>query len=239
MEETQYVKGVKKYIVGTVMIIGGLLLFGFNFGWLPQEYKPMFFSWPMLLIVFGIINLADKCNSVFGALLTLVGVIFLLPRIPGLGITSIDGLFWPTLLIGAGVFIISKRLRKKKAKHWCYNIPLEKKGEDGFLHEKNVFGGNKKVIIGEFRGGKTENFFGGSDIDLTQCYLPPGKHILEVECIFGGVELRVPPDWKVTVDVNPVMGGFHDKRKTVSQHNSDSELIIKGAVLFGGGVIKS
>lgn len=58
--------------------------------------------------------------------------------------------------------------------------------------------------------------------------------------MFGGVELIVPSDWVVHIEVASVLGSFADKRivnSTVSEPGK--ELYIKGVVVFGGGEIKN
>lgn len=247
MEDTEYFyqkkRGVKKLIFGGLLILLGVLFLGFNVGWLPPEYKGVIFSWPMVLIAIGILNFSERCSWITGLLFTTVGVIFLLPKIPGSGVPSIETVFWPVMLIAAGILVMTKKYRHRNHHHkWRrYRFDPEKKTEDGFIYEHSVFSGSERIIPpGEFKGGRIEIIFGGSEIDLTKCTLAPGKNILELECIFGGVEIKVPPDWKISVEISPVMGGFVDKRKVFNVDNdSGSELLIKGTVVFGGGEIKS
>jgi predicted membrane protein len=64
--------------------------------------------------------------------------------------------------------------------------------------------------------------------------------VLEIDCVFGGVNLIVPADWVVHVQIDSVMGGFADKRRSndaVRDHSR--ELLIKGSTVFGGGEIRS
>ena len=67
-----------------------------------------------------------------------------------------------------------------------------------------------------------------------------GTHVLDVTCIFGGVEIIVPGDWNIKVEVAAVLGGFEDNRKAPGKPvDPDKTLIIKGVTVFGGGEIKS
>jgi len=113
--------------------------------------------------------------------------------------------------------------------------------ESGYIDETNIFGGSKRIISpSEFKGGKVTNIFGGSEINLTQTTLSEGKNVLDVTCMFGGVKIIVPSDWKVFVKVDAIMGGFDDKRMNIkADHDSTKELYIKGLALFGGGELKS
>ena len=65
------------------------------------------FSWPMILIIVGLILIAGKRSA--GTVLIVVGGIFLLPKIFGIhGITF--SLFFPVLLVGLGVAMIARRI---------------------------------------------------------------------------------------------------------------------------------
>jgi predicted membrane protein len=92
-----------------------------------------------------------------------------------------------------------------------------------------------------FKGGKITAIFGGIELDLTKAGLAPGVSELELACIFGGATLIVPDDWYITIEVTPILGGFSDSRKLMPGRSVDlsKHLVIKGAVIFGGGEIKS
>ena len=90
-----------------------------------------------------------------------------------------------------------------------------------------------------FKGGKVSNIFGGTEIDLTQATLAEGRNELIIECIFGGVTLIVPSDWKVVLNMSSIMGGFSDKRMYIKESSDSRILIVKGTAIFGGGEVKS
>jgi hypothetical protein len=60
-----------------------------------------------------------------------------------------------------------------------------------------------------------------------------------VTAAFGGIEIRVPAEWKIIVDSNPIFGAIEDKRKTFPQVEDAPKLYIRGTVIFGGIEIKS
>ena len=104
-----------------------------------------------------------------------------------------------------------------------------------------VFSGAERIITSQnYKGGSIVTVFGGAKIDFTNAILADGINYLEIVCAFGGVELIIPSDWNVKIDVTLALGGFVDKRvmnNTVV--NTDKTLIIKGVAAFGGGEIKS
>lgn len=238
---------MKKAVMGLLLALAGVLLLGFNFGALPIEYKDIIFSWPMLLIALGLINISSKESSFLGAMLLAVGGFFITPR---LFIFDFDfaQVAWPALLIIAGVLIIFKKSFPKK--HRCdhfqpstHEKSYEKSYEKGKINETNVFGGSRVVFDNEeFKGGEINNVFGGAEIDLSGATLAEGENFLEINCVFGGVKLIVPQGWNIKLRMDSVMGGFHDKRKTygnIDELNRNKILIIKGAAIFGGGEIKT
>ncbi|MCX6245415.1 MAG: LiaF-related protein [Bacteroidetes bacterium] len=235
---------VKKFTIGFVVILAGLLLLAFNFDFLPQTLRHILFSWQVLLIVIGVISLVGNGKSLPGMILIFIGAFFLIPRIFALNI-AFTHLFWPLILIGIGLLILSRsgHYRRNWQRHFhkgnwneAYTIPTE----EGYINETNLFSGSKHKVINQvFRGGKVSNIFGGTEIDLTHATLPEGQTELNIECIFGGVTLIVPDDWKVVLNISAIMGGFSDKRLKVGQYSDTGKvLVIRGSAIFGGGEIK-
>ena len=50
--------------------------------------------------------------------------------------------------------------------------------------------------------------------------------------MWGGIEIRVPPDWTVVSQVDPILGGFEDK--TMPPKDESKRFIIHGSVVMGG-----
>jgi predicted membrane protein len=194
----------------------------------------------MLLIGIGIISLFSSESRTPGTILILIGGTFILPRIFDMPF-NVMHLFWPIILIGVGVLILTKRLPRR---HWHqrrYQVNNAENLEDGYIHEENIFSGGKQRVMHQvFRGGHINCVFGGSEVDLTQASLAEGTSELEVNTIFGGVTLIVPADWRIQLKMTSIMGGFSDKRSYIKESPDTSKvLIIKGSTIFGGGELKS
>jgi hypothetical protein len=56
--------------------------------------------------------------------------------------------------------------------------------------------------------------------------------------VVGGLEMRVPEDWKVVLEGTVLMGGVEDKSKSAPA-DSPNMLILRGVVLMGGIEIKN
>ena len=229
----------KKYALGVIIIIAGILLLIEKTGILPFEIHHIIFSWQMLLIAIGFVSFFSSESRTPGTILILIGSVFLIPRIFEVSF-NVTHMFWPVMLIAIGVLILVKRSPGQlwqMRTHHLNNQNLD----DGYIHEENIFSGGKQRVMHQvFRGGHINCIFGGSEVDLTQATLADGVSELEVNTIFGGVTLIVPADWKVQLKMTSIMGGFSDKRSYVKDNSDPSRvLIIKGSTIFGGGELKS
>lgn len=229
----------KKYLLGVIVIAAGFLLLLSNIGLLPYDLKHVLLSWQMLLIGIGIVSLFSSESRTPGTILILIGGIFILPRIFDLHF-NVWHVFWPVILIGLGILILTKRMPRRHRAHPPRSYNIEDLS-DGYIHEENIFSGGKQRVMHQvFRGGTINCVFGGSEVDLTQATLAEGINELEVNTIFGGVTLIVPSDWRIQLKMTSIMGGFSDKRAYVKEDPDPGRvLVIKGSTIFGGGEIKS
>jgi predicted membrane protein len=206
-----------------------------NTGFFSDFIDHVIFSWPMLLVVIGLVLTLGATEKTAGIIVMGVGGFFMIPLIFR-ETFHMYNMFWPSIFIIIGiVFIVTKR------KGWNAIRSQGAVGED-YVDYVNIFsGGERQVISQNFRGGKISSVFGGIDLDLTKARLAPGRNELEIACVFGGATIIVPDSWFVTINVTPVLGGFNDSRKLRpgTTVESGSQLVIKGAVVFGGGEVKS
>jgi predicted membrane protein len=244
METTVYCHSkkskMKKFVFGIMVILTGVAFLGFNAGFFDVAYRHIVISWPMLLVAIGVINLFDRNSFISGTIILAIGAFFLIPKFSVFPDNFVH-VFWPVLLIFAGVMIIFKHLFFKKcADSFHKHRVSEFKNDSGYIEETNIFGGSKQVITSPvFKGGKVTNIFGGTNLDLSQTNLEGTNNVLEISCVFGGIEIKAPQDWNIKIEVTSVMGGFTDKHSYAPKTNdSNKSLTIRGSVVFGGGEIK-
>jgi len=223
-------------LIGVILVIAGLFLVMRNTGVFPDIIDNVVFSWPMLLVTIGLVmTIGSSGSKSSGVIIMAVGAFFLIPLLFR-ETFHVYNLFWPSIFIIIGVtFIFTKR-------KGVNSVSESATIGDEYIDYVNVFsGGERQIVSDNFRGGKVTAIFGGSEIDLTKAKLATGRSELELACIFGGTTIIVPDDWFVTIEVTPVLGGFGDSRKLTPGRTVDStkQLVIKGAVVFGGGEIKS
>ncbi|MDP2423917.1 MAG: DUF5668 domain-containing protein [Bacteroidales bacterium] len=220
-------------IFGLLVLLAGLLLMLKNFGALSHETSRIIFSWPMLLVAIGVLNLSGK-SKIWGIILVAVGGFFLGTRFLGLSHTFGD-VFWPALIIVVGLALVFSASGFWKSRQAINKVTRE----DDVVDDVAIFGGVEKTIYSNsFKGGEIVAIFGGSKLNLTKATLAPGYNQLEIVTIFGGATIIVPSDWNVKIDVINILGGFSDKRE-LGQIDVSKTLIIKGVAIFGGGEVKS
>ncbi|MFL0684784.1 MAG: LiaF transmembrane domain-containing protein [Algoriphagus aquaeductus] len=103
-----------------------------------------------------------------------------------------------------------------------------------------IFSGvNRKMMSKNFQGGKITAAFGGADLDLTQVDFE-GVVTIQLDIIFGGVKMIVPPHWDIRTEVTNIAAGLEDKRFFRDGGVDPSKVVVlKGTILFGGLEIKS
>jgi hypothetical protein len=83
-----------------------------------------------------------------------------------------------------------------------------------------------------FRGGTMLAWLGGIAVDLREAQLAPEAH-LEVGSLFGGVAIRVPPEWRIVSEVRSLAGGVAVPTPT-SESEDAPTLRLTGFSAFGG-----
>ena len=221
--------------VGLVAIGAGLLLDAFG---IMEFSDTLGMWWPSLLMVVALIQMITANGSFFGSMILFsIGAILQLNKLDFLP----DGFwsaFWPLVLILIGVSFISSRWKRKRFQNradidpdFVGNINVE-----GSRVEKTaIFTAiDTQVSSHDFTGGELTALFGGIDVDLRQAKITSGTAYLDVTAIFGGVELRVPPDWNVVVKGTPIFGGIDDKSQRTTSTAESPILVINATAIFGG-----
>lgn len=245
------------FILGIVLLSIGLLLLIKKLGFFFPDW---ILSWPMILILVGVVNLIKyQFKSLFGVILTFLGLFFLFEREFNFDF-GLDRYLVPIVLIGVGIHLI---IKKRKEKNFLENKSFptltndiaekpqsEESGYSDFeiqegsfsnrLYESAILSGiNKRIISKDLNSGKLTTVLGGIDLDLTQADFS-GQIYLQVDVIFGGIKLIVPPHWQIQTEVTNIAAGIEDKRLyRQSEVDNSKVLIIRGTILFGGLEIKS
>lgn len=234
-----------------LVIIGSLLLCT-KLNLIPAKYIDAIVSWQMLLMIIGVISLVKK--RIISALVFItIGAFFIIPEIGkvpdnfiGIVPENFIQMYWPVLLIMAGVLILIHWMLPSKCKKIKEKIEyafdqktVEGTAENGRVSKSVVFGASESIVLEpEFLGGDVSVVFGEIVIDLRKTNLPEGITTLDVDVVFGNVVVYVPDEWTVQLKSNSVFGAFEDKRKRKPEvHDTQRLLIVNASVVFAGGEI--
>jgi predicted membrane protein len=195
--------------------------------------------WPVLLLVLGVIKLVEPYNRVFGAVLTLVGALFL---VNNLGYTHLSWWdMWPIALICAGLMLIWNRFEMPKLPKLP---PMTSSAGPNDINEFALFGAvERRITVGNFTGGTASATFGGVELDFRSADIEGEQAVLYLEAIFGGIELTVPDRWAVVYEGQSIFGGFSDETRPplpeVPGAPPKKRIILRGRAVFGGISVKN
>jgi predicted membrane protein len=229
-----------RLIFGVLLVILGAIFLFDTLEYIDFNITHIVFSWPSILFIIGLITFVKANNKTLGAILMLIGGLFLIPRIfPNVQISG--DIVFPLIIIFIGLLIIVKGgFRRFNGR--IFSSEDQKEFSSDRIDEIAIFGGGEKNINSpNFKGGNITAIFGGSEINLSNASLAPGQNVIDVLAIFGGCTLIIPQNWNLVVDVFPIFGGFSNKiiRSPEVVVDTTKTLIIKGTVIFGGGEIKA
>ncbi len=228
-----------KAMAGVLLILIGLFAFSGDLFGLPYHFTHYIFSGPGIIMLIGFFILINDNDSFLGLTLVGVGGFLFLSRYSDIPVKHYFFEYWPILLIIFGVSLIFKRRTSRI--HNLENEEINRLDID-YIDDTTILGNGRKTINSQnFRGGRTTVVLGGSNIDLHDANLAEGTNTLDITVLLGGIEIIVPRDWKIIVNVTPIFGGVDDKRVVNANqvYESNKILIISGTVLFGGFDIKT
>ncbi len=228
--------------LGVILIVLGALFIMDNFGFFYFDFHPLIFSWHTIFLIIGIVLVVNHKNNFIGYVFLGIGLIGILHHFPYFFFLDF-GNFWPLIFLAIGLWLLFSR---RDSPHYTKQQNTQAGATQSqtnfssydYINEVTIFNTIKRTIDSQnFRGGRFTSIFGSAKLDLTNAKLAPGENTLEVSMIFGGVNIRVPQNWNVLVNVASIFGGFDDKRfaKTPPADGNQGILIIKGAAIFGGG----
>ncbi|MHB8499346.1 MAG: LiaF transmembrane domain-containing protein [Candidatus Acidiferrales bacterium] len=236
-------------IWGLIIVFIGVVLLLDHMGIVP--FGNVYRFWPLLLVLFGVMNLLSRSGRALAFLLIVAGVLLLLNEFGLIRLSFAD--IWPLAIISVGLLLIWGSLetrgavRRKSKIDWTapgaaeafrQRIVDASTDTESSMNAVAIFGNCERRFTGQhFQGGKATSVFGGLEIDFRDADIDD-EAVLEVSCVFGGIELRVPETWYIHSRSLPVFGGFEDKtRQTKIADPTGAKrktLIVTGIVVFGG-----
>lgn len=211
--------------IGVVAVLSALDMADFS--------KILYNFWPVIFILFGLFGILAGNSLAWSGVVTLSGVWILLFTTQA--IQKNDKLMFAGILIIAAFGFILSSFRRSA---WNGIRGFDRSEMPDYF---SLFGGVKaKNTSPNFTKASATAIFGGVELDLTEAVIAGNEAILDCFAAFGGIDIKVPTNWKVISNGIPLFGGFENK--TVNFQNPPAEekrLIIKGMAVFGGIDIKN
>lgn len=209
----------------------GLVLLIFGAGFLLDQLELLEFGallstwWPLIIIAIAVIQMVTRSVApAVSIFLLLVGAYLQVAQLDLLPI-DLGRVFWPSLLILAGLYLVLTR---------SFRHPVGVSMEDR-VNSFVIFGGTEQRIDSKnFIGGSAMALFGGTEIDLRDAALAPEGAVLDLTAAFGGIEVSVPDDWKVRASGLPLFGGWENKTRRKGDAADGPTLTVRCVAAFGG-----
>lgn len=223
----------RQVILGVLVIAMGMLFLLDNLAiW---DFHRAIQFWPMAFILVGIIKLFDTDSAdgyLLGAVLILVGVLMVLNR---LGYIYFSWrMVWPLLLIALGGSVLYKAVTGRRL---IGNSLNRVAASDDVADVTAILGGfERRISSPAFKGGEVTAIMGGCSLDMRGSSIET-EAVLNVFAVWGGITLKVPPDWTVVLHGTPIMGGFDEK--TTPPPDNSKRLIVRGYAIMGGVEVRN
>jgi predicted membrane protein len=230
-------------LMGVLVIAVGLLFLLDNLDFIDVHDALAF--WPLVFIFAGVAKLLDT-TSPHGYLIGLAGI--------GIGVTMILhrlGIIyfswraaWPLVLIAVGGMVVYRAMAGRPTARFGVAVVDGKDGMQEPLDAASqtvdvtaVLGGfERRVHSQDFRGGEVTAVMGGCALDMRGASMS-GEAVIHVFAFWGGVTLKVPPDWTVVLEGTPIMGGFEEK--TIAPPHANKRLVVRGYAIMGGVEVRN
>ncbi|MBW8845109.1 MAG: hypothetical protein JF607_09075 [Burkholderiales bacterium] len=195
--------------------------------------------WPLALVLFGLARLIWPRHAgswLFGTALIVVGGVL---TAQNLGYTHFELRdWWPVLVILAGLSILLRGAFPRRRDDLDPGFDTSTLEHGDHVNLDATFSGIRQQNDSRsFKGGRIDATFGGIELDLRQAAMDGPEAVLELSARFSGIELRVPREWLVVVNITPTLGAVNDQ--TVPPMNPAHRLVLRGETVFGGIEIKN
>jgi len=222
---------------GLIFLFIGLFLFLRS---MDLDLPSWIFSWQLLVMAIGVIVvIASGFKNWGGLVAVLIGGVFFAKQYLLLSY-DVTRIIWPAIFTIVGLALIFGKRQESTMKDRRV-LPPGTTTQD-YIDSSVIFSGENRVVVSkDLKGGKVTAIFGGADFNLLQSDFND-RIEFDITCIFGGVELTVPANWDVRLDMHTIMGGVTDKRPVelmTGNNNPEKILVITGTCIFGGVEIKN
>ena len=196
----------------------------------------LFFAgwWTLFIIIPCIISMVQSGVKLSNTIGLIIGVMLMLAMQNNVSSETIGKLILPVILVLIGLSILFKRSFAIPARVQKVDIPFK---TNGMVEYTSIFSGQKVIFPSDtFEGANITSIFGGIHLDLNNAIIDHATAI-NATCIFGGIEILVPPNVNIVCSNVPIFGGVSNKA-TSQQIPGNPTIYIDSVCVFGGVEIK-
>ena len=190
----------------------------------------------------------SRGNLLWGFILILIGLLFLLDNLYIMDFGDFISTFWPAILILIGIKIILDKRQKEPDDEFSQPLSEKKSTQTSRdrISENNVFGDViMNVVSDNFAGGSVSNVFGDVKIDLSDVVVTSDLCKVMINGVFGDITIISPKGIPLQAKASAVIGDLVVKgtRKEwflpnldhtdPGYENASPRLFIQGGVVFG------
>lgn len=228
-------RNLASIIIGVLFLVAGVAIGGNMLGFFEFSFNPAGW-WTIFIIIPALYSMAQCGLNTGNGIILITGIILLLNAQEIIPVTISWQLILPVVLLFIGFQLLFSRGSGHKQqndtasghKHGPF-----KKGENN----ATAFFSGQDIHFGadEFTGASYSATFGGITADLSSAILTRDVEIT-VSVLFGGIDIILPENIKVSTQVIPILGGFECKYRS-SKDPEAHTVHINGNATFGGVTI--
>ena len=184
--------------------------------------------WPVAIIALALLAaLAERRLSLGPLVLLVLGCLLL---VGSLGELDAGTIVWPAAAVILGISLLARR------GPWT---PVRDEAADRQDLVAVLGAAKGRNRSAHFRSANVCALFGGAVLDLTDAHPGPGARV-DALALFGGVDVLVPPGWRITLGGLPIFGGYEDKTRANGALPEDApQLRVVATAIFGGVTTKT
>ncbi|PVU82848.1 hypothetical protein DDP54_07345 [Cellulomonas sp. WB94] len=180
--------------------------------------------WPLVIVLAGAAALVSVPRAWIGPVTVIAVGVFLQLSTLGLITVNLWSIVWPIAIILFGLTVLTG-LGTRAA-------------DDKSVNSAVIWwGSERRTTSHDFRGGSLSAIMGGISVDLREADIVDRAEI-SVFVFWGGVDIKVPPTWRVRVGGLPLLGGWEDKTSQLPGPDAP-ELVVHITAIMGGVDIKN
>jgi hypothetical protein len=208
--------------LGTLLVVLGVVWTLANLGVLETALLGR--GWPLFVLAVGVFKARQGPaggQRALGVGLIVLGLIFQVQMLLGWHF----GRVWPLLLVLFGGLLLWRAFDRR--------IQAREADSPGLAELAFIGGANRVVRSPAFEGGYITVVIGGIEVDLRQSSMASSPSYLDVFALWGGIDIKVPPGWRVDAKGVPLIGGFEDKTQAPLDAAGAPRLVVRGQAVMG------